>query len=170
MDLSAFEGHTPGPWMANADTTCSNPLYRGVLAFLGNFEDAVHGHVSVIVDDDDRAWRVRDADRATADARLMAAAPDLLAEVQALRAERDQARAQVGRLATTTQRYIAAMAARKQHVAGCTACSAVRTCAKEWELTEAEHIAWDVLRWELDAVQDCARDLREALGEGGSAG
>lgn len=62
--------HTPGPWMTNG---YSSPLAGGITVFSKPFG---LGDVAVVADE--------------ADARLIAAAPDLLAALQALRLARDQ--------------------------------------------------------------------------------
>ena len=92
LDLSRFEGSTPGPWLTSLDAPMSNPLYRGIMAILeysGVGAKPGNRLVAVLVEDDDRAWGTTEQETIEANARLMAAAPDLLAEVERLRAERD---------------------------------------------------------------------------------
>ena len=71
--------HTPGPWCTGS-TNVPQPLYRGVIAIVEYNPDRF---VSVWVDDDERAWRVHE--QSEANARLIAAAPDMLEALEAIR-------------------------------------------------------------------------------------
>lgn len=69
LDLSIFNGHTPGPWSAHAgDPDEGHDCYE--IRRAGEYIASV-------------AWQLR------TDAALIAAAPDLLAEVKRLRAENE---------------------------------------------------------------------------------
>lgn len=92
MDLTQFDGHTPGPWQC----ILSNPLAHGdVVTFEGEVVARIRGW----------GWLQKLPDGAVqqdANGRLVAASPDLLAEVRRLtaeaadlRRERDELRTQV---------------------------------------------------------------------------
>jgi hypothetical protein len=81
VDLERLNGHTPGPWEV-----------RKGGGWVGPIDGPCPPHV-VRVYEDDKGRRCTDyivtATHTIPDATLCAAAPDLLAEVRALRAERD---------------------------------------------------------------------------------
>lgn len=89
LDLRQFIGHTPGPWWTTLEhPAMTNGLYRGLLCFLEHSGEGTQPGcrlVAVCVDDDGRAWQTTEPQVIEANARLMAAAPDLLAEVERLR-------------------------------------------------------------------------------------
>lgn len=76
--VSAF---TPGPWFAQERETGRNPAERGI----GVIADNLGGMVAWL-GDSGANWR--DTDTQKANAKLIAAAPDLLAVVEALLAKR----------------------------------------------------------------------------------
>lgn len=74
LDLSQFEGHTPGPWLRGDNGGIRQT--DGIFAYVRYSSPWVEG-----------AWSDADASPETiANDRLMAAAPELLAEVKRLRA------------------------------------------------------------------------------------
>lgn len=86
MDYTQFEGHTPGSWEANAEN-CGDGL--NVVSESG----LLVAHTAV--GRDKTGTRIF-SDEAKANARLIAAAPDLLADNAQLRAENERLRAALG--------------------------------------------------------------------------
>jgi len=74
MNTEQFDGHTPGPWVAKFDEYG----VEGSLVVEGNSNDGEFGSCASPL------W-VGESDKNMPDARLIAAAPDLLAEVKRLR-------------------------------------------------------------------------------------
>jgi len=74
MNTEQFDGHTPGPWVAKFD----EHGVEGSLVVEGNSNDGEFGSCASPL------W-VGESDKNMPDARLIAAAPDLLAEVKRLR-------------------------------------------------------------------------------------
>lgn len=74
LDLSQFKGHTPGPWEIIKQTEESG--HRGAWNVMSG---GLAWHVA-------ESWRVSEPDKSEVNARLIAAAPALLEEVQRLRA------------------------------------------------------------------------------------
>ena len=78
MNTEQFDGHTPGPWVAKFD----EHGVEGSLVVEGNRDDGGFGDFTA-----SPLW-VGEFDKNMPDARLIAAAPDLLAEVKRLREEK----------------------------------------------------------------------------------
>ena len=80
--MSDFTGHTPGPWEFDEGNmgSCYSKPYYGIIT---NSHYSVYIHVGAIADDH-RGNRGRE-DECIANARLIAAAPELLAERDRLR-------------------------------------------------------------------------------------
>lgn len=83
LDLSQFEGHTPGPWGVEEDDSFADCEFIPVHAPYGNGTTPI-AEVQPCLNEDYDGFAFTDAERANA--RLIAAAPDLLAEVKRLRA------------------------------------------------------------------------------------
>ena len=79
INTEQFDGHTPGPWVAKFD----EHGVEGSLVVEGNKDDGAFGNFASPL------W-VGESDKNMPDARLIAAAPDLLADNKRLREEKEQ--------------------------------------------------------------------------------
>ena len=86
MNTEQFDGHTPGPWVAKFD----EHGVEGSLVVEGNRDDGAFGS-GWEVGCQSPLW-VGESNKNMPDARLIAAAPDLLAEVERLQHQVEAAR------------------------------------------------------------------------------